>query len=115
MDNVWELDFSLDTKPTDPLGRLLTRFGLPLQSAGEQATQRFQQLVSMMPGRDAQDTPLALSLVNLGVNLLATTPPIRAQRERLGRLGIGPLRVDSIAVVANPANNTYGGTIQFKF
>lgn len=110
VDKIWELDFDLEVEPQSQLGQTLTRFGVPLQSPGAAGAQRFGQLVSMFSGQEAEGTPLSLQLTNLGVNLIGALPPVAAAREQLQRA----LRVNTITVVANPVENTYGLKVEFR-
>jgi hypothetical protein len=110
VDKVWELEFDLDVDPSSPLGRTLSRHGLPLQAAGGAEVERTRHILTLLSGSDVDETPLGLRLANLGVNLLATVRPIAEARDRLHRA----LHIDTIAVVVDPSSGTYGLKLDVK-
>src|SRR5439155_22883433 len=103
-DKIWELDFDIKTEPTSAEGRRRIDLGLPLESGAEQAQTRGELLHTIISGKDAEDTPLGLQLLNAGVNvgaaLLGRTPGGNALMERLF--------LDKLTFVINPATGTYG-------
>lgn len=101
----------LEVDPQSQLGRFLTRFGLPLESQGQQAATRFEQTVATVTGREAADTPLAVQLAATAINLAATLPAISNARDRIAH----PFHLESITVVADPSNGLYGLSVSGRF
>jgi hypothetical protein len=99
MEPLWQLKFELDIEKGSALSQLLEK-----QS-------RLEELTATLSGEKTKDSPLALELINAGVNILSVLPPISTGREKLHSL----LGVENISVVINPESKTFGAFVTFRF
>jgi outer membrane protein OmpA-like peptidoglycan-associated protein len=105
---IWELDFDLDVEPQSLMGRTLARLHLPLATDAEQARERTKQILKVISGQDAEDTPVGLKLINAGVNILGATPQAQQFLKKL--------HIDNVSVVFDPSpdERKYGLKVEFK-
>jgi len=106
---VWDLELELETDPQSPAEQAL---GAQRGLQELEARKGFlEHQVSVLSGEQVEATPLKLLLLNTGINLLGAVPQIRAVRESLHRF----LHIDSLTIVAQPLEGTYGVIVRFEF
>ncbi len=108
VNKIWELDFDLDVEPQSLMGRTLMNLHLPLKTEPEAAAERTKQILAVIAGKDAEDTPVGLKLINTAVNLVGATPQVQQALKKL--------HIDNVSVVFDPGpdEKKYGLKVEFE-
>lgn len=94
--DLWALSFDLDVDKGSALGQMLAR------------QKKEKALLAALSGKESEGTPLALELLNTGVNILGELPPLRDAREKLHN----KLRLNKLTFVVD--GETFGAIVEFK-